>query len=479
MVIEADMTVEEKIDRAIVEITTESPFFSYLVLNAQFEADPNLPALAGVGADGKGRYNPYEIEEEALSVEELKGLIVHETMHLALQHPWIDLPDHWDEETKNIAQELEINGTINLETDYELPSSGYVPYEEDNFRIPTNEQGTENVEVENATDKDIFDLYSEIKEKMDENDEPPKHSSIGGQSGEGSTGQSTDGGSNSKEEQESQSENGGEADKKQDDKQNESASSEGNIGDYDIDKQTGFDVHGQGDENDAEDGAGVDKEDWDEALSKAIQHAVSAGNQPQGMEEKVEELMGHDFNWRDELDQFVKEQIPQGFTYERPSPTTRIINRQVAEPTYLPDTKYEESINIIVSIDASGSVSSTLLGKFKADMISIARSYDQVDMTVISHDTVVHDEWKMVNGQIEELENWQPVGRGGTDLIAPFEYVKEEIYERPDVMILFTDGQGQRPDSVEFPTLWVLAGSHVAPESVKTGRTIVAKEGGR
>lgn len=496
MAIEADMTAEEKIDRAIVEITSESPFFSFLVLKAKFEADPSLQALAGVLPSGKGKYNPdminppEELDKEPVPVDELKGLVCHEALHLAFQHPWAQYPDQWDEEVKNMVQEMIINGTINTETDYDLPPSDFVPTEEDSFRFPVDEDRTKFVEVENVTDKDEFELYHEVKEKVDDLLEDQDDMDIpnqgiqseGGQSAQ-SSGQSGNG------ETEDGEQEGGEGDEREtDDREEEQAggkgdegeeqpASGGDDGDYDIDKQTGFDIHGQGDPSDADDKADTDKDSWDKALSKAVQKAISAGSEPAGMKEKIEELQGHDFDWRDQLDQYVKEELPRGFTYKRPSPSSRVINRKYpSQNTVLPAVRYDESIDIVVGIDSSGSVSSELLGHFKGDMISIARSYDAVDMKVLSHDTQVHDEWEMRNGQIEELEDWNPTGRGGTDLTSVFDYVDDKDY-RPDLIIEFTDGCGKRPESVRFPTIWVLAGHHaISPEEVETGRVITAKE---
>lgn len=505
MAIEADMSARQKIDRAIVEITSESPFFSYLVLNAEFEEDPSLPALAGVLPTGKGVFNPdminppEETGEDPVPVDQVKGLVVHETLHLAFQHPWIQYPDHWEEEIKNMAQEIEINATIKAETNYDLPPSDFVPENGDDFKIPINQERTEHVEIKNATEKDVFEIYEEIKEQMEDKDEddfdipnsiPQEGSgqstggggqqapsdgdneSTGGggneEDDEGEEEQTADGGDEGEDEEEEEQPTGG-GDSEDNEEEEQSA---GDEGDYDINKQTGFDIHSQGDKEDAEDEGSVDKDSWDEALSKAIQESVQAGHKPSGVEEKIEELMGHDFNWRDELDQYVKEQIPRGFTYQRPSPTSRVVG------VYMPDVRYEETIDIIVGIDSSGSVSSTLLGQFKGDMISIARSYDQVNMKVLSHDTEVHDEWEMRNGQIEQLEEWNPVGRGGTDLRSVFDYVDEKHYN-PDLIIEFTDGMGERPQSIRYPTLWVLAGNHVDPEAVETGRVIVAREGDR
>lgn len=516
MAIESDLTAQEKVDRAKIEVTSESPFFAYIVTKAEFEPDPSFHALAGVFPNGKAVYNPNKInpypqgendpdKEDVVSVDEMKGLICHEALHLAFHHPWIDLPDHWNEEAKNIAQEMEINGIINKETDYELPSSGYVPEEDDNFKVPLNKEETEFLVIENSTQKDIFELYREISRQLPDPPEfdleLPQSGMIGDEEedeeGDSQSTQSVGGdqdeenNNNDDEEEEQPVASGKEGDEDEEEEDQEETSGgekgeqededeEERKGDYDLDKQTGFDIHAQGSEEDADTDVGADKDGWDKALSKAIQNAISAGSQPSGVEEKIESLMGHDFDWRDKLDQFVKEQIPKGFTYQRPSPSTRVLNRRYPnQNTVLPDVEYEETIDVVVGIDASGSVSSEMLGYFKADMISIARSYDQVDMIVLSHDTQVHDEWEMRNGQIEKLEEWNPVGRGGTDLRAVFDYVEKYNYN-PDLIIEFTDGQGTRPDFVRFPHLWVLAGSHaISRDEVKTGQVIVAEEAKR
>lgn len=497
MAIEADMTAEQKIERAIVEITSESPFFSYLVMRAKFEADPSLPALAGVFPTGRGVYNPDLInpsndsDEDPVPVDEIKGLICHETLHLALQHPWAQYPNDWEEDIKNMVQEIVINGTINTETDYDLPPSDFRPTDSDNFKFPIDKERTKFVEIENATEKDEFELYRKIKERIDElqdeEDDPLEIPNQGIQSDEdgqqgGSAGQGEPDEDEEQEEGEEETTAGGEDEDETDDRGDEQAVSGGEgedkeVGEYDLDKQTGWDIHSQGNPEDAEDKEDTDKGSWDEALSKAVQKALQAGDKPAGMQEKIEELQGHDFSWRDQLDQYVKEELPRGFTYQRPSPSSRVINRKYPEQnTVLPAVRYEESIDVIVGIDSSGSVSSELLGHFKGDLISIARSYDAVDMKVLSHDTKVHDEWEMRNGQIEELQDWNPTGRGGTDLRSVFDYINEKDY-RPDLIIEFTDGRGTRPDTVRHPTIWVLGGNHIQPEQVETGRVIVAEEG--
>lgn len=491
MAIEADMTAKQKIERAIVEITSESPFFSFLVMRAKFSPDPSLPALAGVFPSGRGVYNPDQInppedsDDEPVPVDEIKGLVCHEALHLALQHPWVKYPDQWDEEIKNMAQEITINAVISTETDYDLPPSDFRPDKDDNFRFPIDEQRTKFVEIKNAVDKDIFTIYNEIKEQMDdltdgEDDfdipnQGVKPNESGEQGKSSSQGVGGDGNDEEESDDEEQSTSGGdEGDEKEE--QPTSGEDDEQVGEYDINKQTGFDIHSQGDEEDAEDQEDTDKDSWDKALAKAVQKALTAGDAPAGMQEKIEELQGHDFSWREQLDQYVKEELPRGFTYQRPSPTSRVINRQnPSQNTVLPDVRYEESIDVIVGIDSSGSISSELLGHFKGDMISIARSYENVDMRVLCHDTKVHDDWEMRNGQIEQLQDWNPTGRGGTDLRSVFNYVDEHNY-RADLIIELTDGRGARPNSVRFPTIWVLAGNHIQPEQVETGRVLVAEE---
>ena len=77
----------EKIRKARILIQSENPFFAYLSLYLKFEEDKGkLPPWGGMGVNAKGEclYKKDFVEE--LGDEELKGVIVHEILHLSFLH---------------------------------------------------------------------------------------------------------------------------------------------------------------------------------------------------------------------------------------------------------------------------------------------------------------------------------------------------------------------------------------------------------
>lgn len=462
---ESKLTVEEKVERAKVEITSESPFFSYLVLNARFEPNEGMGALARVGPDGLGEYDPEMVDE--LSVDEVKGLIAHEALHLALQHPWLETPEHFDRRILEDAEEIEVNGIIGKETGYDLPDTEFLPEDGDTFRFAMKDQ--DDIIIENSTEKDLYSIYQELYEQVDE-DQDQEDDPVGQERqerDEGSDGSQGSGGgeegqdSEDEEDQAQEQQDKGQQDKEQ---QSDEADNQG----QDESPRDGFDIHDHGSGEENSEREEEVKGEWEKALSKAVQQSIAAGNQPAGVQEKLEALMGHDVSWRNELEHYVKEQIPSGFTYERPSPVSRVAG------VYLADVEYEESIKVVASVDTSGSVSSKVLSQFKGDLADMSNSYEQVDITILSHDTEVHDSLELANSRPSDIVDWNPTGRGGTDLKEPFRYAEREIMDC-DIMIELTDGQAVLPEEPpRFPVLWVLAGNHIAPESIKFGRVIEA-----
>ena len=160
------LTPRDKIERAKVDIQGDQPFFSYLVTNAEFQPDRNLPALAGVKPTGKGYYNPDKVD--GISMDETRGLVLHETLHLAFKHPWRDYPDHWDSNLVELAQEMEVQGRINLETDYDLPEGGVMPEEGDNFAMEVRGQW---VEIEDTVNKGFYGVYKELERQLDDDEQ--------------------------------------------------------------------------------------------------------------------------------------------------------------------------------------------------------------------------------------------------------------------------------------------------------------------
>jgi len=108
------MSPEEKITKARVQMISKQPFFGVLCMSLRFKPDPNEDTAA-VTPYGVVYYNPDYIKK--LTTEQVKGLICHEVMHVALRH--LEREEGRDHFKANIAQDLAINPLI-LQT-FQLP----------------------------------------------------------------------------------------------------------------------------------------------------------------------------------------------------------------------------------------------------------------------------------------------------------------------------------------------------------------------
>lgn len=76
------MTSSEKITKAKLQLILTQPFFATLSLRMQYVDDPSIDTACTNGSSV--RYNPHYID--CLTIDEVKGLLAHEIMHVALLH---------------------------------------------------------------------------------------------------------------------------------------------------------------------------------------------------------------------------------------------------------------------------------------------------------------------------------------------------------------------------------------------------------
>lgn len=482
----ANLTPKKKIKRAKVQMQNDAPFFSYLITHAQFKPDKDLPAMMGVGPSGYGFYQPDEIDEID-DIDMIEGTLVHEVMHLALEHVWQRTRGK-NHAIVNIAQDCVINATINGQ--FDLPENVWKP--DHNGVIEGSVNGV-SVRIEDAADKTWYQVYDEIEEQLKE--------SVGEQAGQGDEvetdkedfddhkrdegGQSPYGpeGDEGEEAQDEQEENdsGFAPSSEEAEIDDEEQKSGGQGGEDDEDEDQSESDPGQEDEKGQDKAPKLDKAparsqdeagvDWGEVMAEAVQHGRQAGSTPAGIERRVDAKAGHEIDWREELKSHVSKMLPSGYTFQRPSRHSR------SSGIRLPGLKKGEKLEVLVSVDASGSIDEELLSQFKDDMIEIARTYETVKMEMFSHDTEVDKEGTTeVRGRnVGEIKDWQPKGGGGTDLVSPFKYADSK-FSRTRLLILLTDGQGPRPGTTNYnariPHIWVLAGDWKTTDDIKTGKVI-------
>lgn len=101
-------------------------------------------------------------------------------------------------------------------------------------------------------------------------------------------------------------------------------------------------------------------------------------------------------------------------------------------------SRYKPSINLLIAVDSSGSISGKDLAKFFAIINKIFK-YGTKNIKVLVFDTNITQELDFKRAQ-KEIEI---IGRGGTDFQAVIDYYKNT--DKYDGMIIFTDGYASPP----------------------------------
>jgi len=418
MLIQEKLSAEDKLTKARIQLQAEKPFWSYLVMHLKFIEDKSIPTM-GVDRYGNLYYNPDFVDK--LTEETTKGVLCHEVMHCALEH--FERGEKKNHQLFNIAGDTVINAIL-LADGIELPNNLDIIY-------PINNQvEILGVKIKNITDKTAEEIYDKLRSRIMKE---LKGSTI------------SFGGYVEKEAKRDSRTKG-------------------------FDKHI-YDKNGEKEKGDS-DAIGKDKKgvNWKKVLVDACSFARQRGTLPRGMERIVEKLLKTHIDWRGLLYKYITSQIPIDYTWSKPSKRSFSLN------TYLPAVT-RETIDVVVAIDTSGSISQGELTQFISEISSIVNSFKNVDLTAIVCDAEVHGVYKLRNATIDEVikkigKNLK--GGGGTSHIPVFNWINRE---KPSAkfIICFTDGWTEFPKAsqVNIPTLWVLAGDYrLEREKIPFGNVI-------
>jgi predicted metal-dependent peptidase len=157
----ATFTPKEKITKAKIQLQKDSPFFAHLVMNMSIKEDTNIPTM-GVNFEGNAIYNPEFIDK--LTDLEVKGVLCHETMHVALQH-LLRLGKR-DMMLWNIAADMIINYMI-LSEGFSLPKGVLIPKNGYTVYSINGKNGTFEIDVKEKSAEEIYEYLSSNTDKID------------------------------------------------------------------------------------------------------------------------------------------------------------------------------------------------------------------------------------------------------------------------------------------------------------------------
>ena len=483
----------KKIEKAIIDLLCEQPFFGTLLLEIKIEkADPSLlcPTMI-VYPHGIIRFN----EEFVLTLTnpQLKAVLCHEILHLALLH-FVRQATR-DRKVWNIATDLEINGYL-AENNFSLPSAALIP-PQDKRGLSAEDWYKKLLENPSMIQEKVMDVHiydDEIEQAQNENQNQGKQNQSNqgqeqeqkqkqgqgqdsqgqGQDSQGNQGKQNQ--SNQGQEQENESQDGNQGqdgqgqdgqgqDKKKVKKEGDNKKSDengkekegdrsgkGNKGKKKIKEEgdkSGKEKNGENKGKKKNEGRKDEENDiikkWKDALARAVNLAKLQGKMPTGLNGVIEKILRPQLDWRQVLRQFITK-IVGDVDWSRKDRRFKDI--------YLPQHR-EKVIELVIAIDTSGSIRKNEFEKFFGEVNGILQSNGKYKIHLVQCDADIQKVEVISYPNKLPADRIEIKGRGGTDFRPVFEYMRKNHLQIP--LIYFTDAQGTFPSSPPtFPVLWVI-----------------------
>lgn len=401
----------EKLTKARVSLNKDKPFFGYLTMRLNFVETKSIPSL-GVDKFGNCYYNKEFVDD--LSQEKINAVLCHEVMHCALKH--LERDKGKDRELWNISTDAVINSMLKKDG-ASFPENSILPDYYGTIKLFGKEIKKCHKKSANEVYDKLYNEWKDLKKKTRKaiNNAWDKHIYKGNS-------------------------NSGKSEKSD---KNEGESDGLGVSDKDIN---------------------TENVDWEEELAAASSQARMKGNLPAGCERLIDELLDSKIDWKGLLYKYITNALPFDYTWKRKS------KKSYSTGVYLPNVK-KEKVDLIVSIDTSGSISKKDLKKFSSELLGIANSFENLDLTIIYNDTEVYGPYNLRNPTSEDIIRLRPKGGGGTNHIPVFKWA-EENKESNKLLVCFTDGYTSFPENPSIETVWILAGRHIDKDGIPFGRVI-------
>jgi predicted metal-dependent peptidase len=232
-----------------------------------------------------------------------------------------------------------------------------------------------------------------------------------------------------------------------------------------------IDDHLDGEGDDSEDGDGPDsdrkgkgrpklsdaeKEEIRQEMKQAILNAAQqaeAGQIPAGVERMIKQLTDPVMPWRELIQTNLTSAIKNDYSWIRPS------RRSWHMDAIMPGMTPGEEIDVDIYIDMSGSISNKQGMQFLSEVAGMMDSFDGYRLRVTCFDTKCYNTQEYTSENMENIEEYQLHGGGGTDFDCIFDDLKE-AGRVPERLIVFTDGYpfGSWGDENYCDTTWIIHG---------------------
>ncbi len=416
--------LETKLAAARTRLILEKPFLGSLVMHLPLKAaDPKW--CETTATDARNFYfNPGYIAR--LTLEQTQFVLAHEAMHCALSH--FARRNHRQKHRWDVACDYAVNMILDEE------------------RMQGPENALMSAAYRGLTAEEIYPLLHQDPPEQTQD----KHLFDNEPSSEGGEGEPQEQ-SESQDQRDGQS---GESEPEQPDDQTEK-------GDQTEQDEAESEPQQAGARQEAPPPpADPDKldEQWKSRLAAAAQAARQAGKLSQSLMRFVDDLLSPQLPWRALLARYMMNAARDDYSFQR---TSR------RESDALMPRLYSQSVNAVVALDTSGSVSEDELREFLSE-IDALKAQVRASVTLHACDDKLdpHGPWHFAMWEALDLPE-EISGGGGTDFRPVFEWVERDRIG-PDLLVYFTDAQGRFPATEPpYPVVWLVKGKAGVPFGIR------------
>jgi predicted metal-dependent peptidase len=194
------------------------------------------------------------------------------------------------------------------------------------------------------------------------------------------------------------------------------------------------------------------RQEMKQAIISAAQSA-EAGQLPGGVERLIKQHTDPVMPWRELIQTNLTSSIRTDYSWMRPS------RRGWHMDAIMPGMTPGEEIDVVVSLDMSGSISNKQAQAFLGEIAGMMDSFDGYKVHVFCFDTDTYNPQDFNSENMDNIDEYEPQGGGGTDFDCIFKYLKENAID-PKRLIVFTDGypNGSWGDPDYCDTTWIIHG---------------------
>ena len=190
-----------------------------------------------------------------------------------------------------------------------------------------------------------------------------------------------------------------------------------------------------------------------EAMVAASQ-AAGAGRVPAAVARMIQSFTEPKMDWRQMLRMNIQSILKSNFSFSRPNRKSQHCG------AVLPGMMNEETIDVSVAIDMSGSISDKMAKDFLSEVKGIMDEYQDFKLDLWCFDTDIYGYKQFTGDNADEIMSYECKGGGGTDFEANWTFMKDQGIE-PKRFIMFTDGYpcGSWGDENYCETLFIVHGN--------------------